>query len=561
MAGAVIHDVQRFGTIASILGKYGFGTLVGTLRQGKIKKITEEDALDDFRQNPRTTASNLREAIEALGTTYIKFGQMLSTRSDLLPKHYIDELSKLQEDSQVLAFEAIVELLNAHYGDWQKHFASIEPTPIGAASIAQVHRAVLHDGRHVVIKVQRPNLLPLIRSDIDILHVLAKALNSLFEEMAYFDLPSIIDEFERTIVQELDFNRERENIELFMHRYAEFRSVVFPEPVAELCSAQILVMQEIIGKKITLLEAGSPEARAASRTILDLAFKMILEDGIFHGDPHPGNVYVTPDGRVALLDFGLVGSFSPRQRELLMRIILAANLGDSALMARLLMALGHPTKRVVLADLESDIAQILQRHLKATLSSIDVAAFINDFVSVGQRHGVRIPSEFTSGVRALINVEGIIQALEPDLDVMKTLSAYAGRVMAETMTQEKISANLMHLGLHLTEFARTVPAHAVQIMQDLEHGGLAVRIQPEITHPINDALNSLSTRMSLSLMFLGLTFLMYLSDQSLLFDICLVISVIWVGMLIVWHSLASTKKRRFRLKQWLAARHRRRNWF
>ncbi len=559
LPGAMLHDAKRLGKILAVLSKYGLDSISDSFSQTHNK--AQDESIIDLKSNPVSTAQKIRLVIEELGTTYIKFGQMLSTRSDLLSKEYINELSKLQDNSPELSFETIEEILNEHFGDWHNTFQSIDPHPLGSASIAQVHQAVLCSGEQVVLKIQRPGLLPLIRSDVDILRILARGLDNIIEEISYFNLPELIDEFERTIVEELDFNHERENIEHFQNRYKDNPMFVFPTPNTELSYEKLLVMQKLEGCKITSIEPNTDHAKHLSQAILGIAFDMIFKDGVFHADPHPGNVFATPDGRIALLDFGAVGTFSPRQRELLMRVILAANLGDCGMMARTLLSLGHPTKRVILSDLENDISEILQRHLKASLNSIDVAAFAYDFVSAGQKHAIQIPSEFSSAIRALLSIEGIIQYLEPELDVMKTLATYANKLVTEAFGREALTLNLLQLGINATDIARTVPLQISQIMQDLEHEGLSIRLPDSSSDHIEDAVNALATRLSLTLTFLGLTYFAHISHHPTLFMLACLGDIIWCIILVRWHRSARKSKSRFKILPFIERAKRRKRWF
>lgn len=552
----MLHDAKRLAQIIAILSKYGLGALFST-----DSKKSQDHSLEELKKNPSSTADKIRRAIEELGTTYIKFGQMLSTRSDILTKEFIDELSKLQDNSPELPFETVEAILNEHYGDWHEKFESIDPKPLGSASIAQVHRAVLKNGERIVIKVQRPGLLPLIRSDVDILRKMAQALDNMIEEISYFDLPALIDEFERSIVDELDFNCERSNIRHFMNRYSDRPMFVFPTPYDELSDDKVLIMQELEGDKITTIEPDTPLAHKMAQSILELAFDMIFKDGVFHGDPHPGNVFATHDGRIALLDFGAVGMFSPRQRELLMRVILAANFGDCGMMARTLMSLGRPTKRVVLSDLENDIAVILQRHLKSSLNNIDVAQFAHDFVSAGQKYAIQIPSEFSCAVRALLSIEGIIQYLEPRLDVMKTLAQYANVLVTNFFSKDGLTFNMLQFGLNTSDLVRSVPLHVSQIMQDLDHEGLNVHIPENASEPFSDAVNSASTRVCLTMMFLGLTAFTHISDSPRLFVMMCIFDIVWCLILIRWHFVLRHSKKRLKVTPFLTRAQRRKRWF
>ena len=560
--GAVVHDVQRLGTIFNVLRRFGFGNIVSAVRSGLTGDFrTSNEIVESFKNQSDEMADKLRRMIEELGTTYIKFGQMLSTRYDLLPPNIINELSKLQDGSPQMSFETVESILNRTYGDYHEYFESVDSEVLGSASIAQAHRAVLKDGTHVVIKVQRPDLLPLIRSDIDIIHLIARTLDNHIEEIAYFNLPALIDEFERSIVSELDFNHERANIEYFMAHYGQNPMFVFPEPIVPLTRSNILVMREIEGKKITQIPPDTPEAHKMADAILDMAFEMVVKDGVFHADPHPGNVFATPDNRIGLLDFGLVGNFTTHQRQEFMRMILAIKLGDCGLIARSLMALGHPTRRVLLADLEAEISNILHKHVKSSLQSIDVTAFANEFVAAGQKFAVQIPSEFTNAVRALINIEGIIVYLKPDLDVIGTLGRFSEKLLADNLKKENIHTLMFQAGLEASELVRTVPSHFAQIMQDAEHDGIAVRLNRDAVVPVVDALNVHSTRVSISIMLVGVSLCLYLSGHTMLFDFALICCAVWIVFLMIWHVRARLTKSRMRINPILARIRRRGKWY
>ncbi|MBO5752819.1 MAG: AarF/ABC1/UbiB kinase family protein [Proteobacteria bacterium] len=564
MFGVVVHDVQRLATIASVLHKFGFGKLVKAINTGVSSDFqSSSEILESFKQQPADTAANLRAAIEELGTTYIKFGQMLSTRYDLLPGSIITELSKLQDGSPRMEFSVIETILNAAYGDYHDIFASIDETPLGAASIAQAHRATLKDGTHVVLKIQRPGLLPLIRSDIDILNIIAKVLDNHIEEIAYFNLPALIDEFERSIVSELDFTHERANIEYFIQKYGTNPMFCFPEPFKDLTRPNILVMREISGKKITTVDADTPQAHRMADALLDIAFDMVFREGIFHADPHPGNVFATPDNTIGLLDFGLVGTFTARQRSEFTRLVMAIHLGDCALIARSLLVLGHPTKRVILDDLEAEIAAILQKHIQTSLQNMDLANFANDFIAAGQKFAVQIPSEFTNAVRAIINLEGIIQYLNPNLNVMATLAQFSKKLISDNFKNENLVNLLFQIGLDVSDFGRSIPSHAAQIMQDLEHDGLAIRLNTEITHPLTDAINSMATRITITFMLIGMTLAIILAmpQRWLLIDIAIGICLLWCIILGFWHFKSKSAKNRLKLNPLLAQMKRRKQWF
>ena len=560
--GVVVHDMQRFATIANVLRKFGFGNIVRVIRDGAQFESSSE-LLNTFNDSSADLAPKIRATIEELGTTYIKFGQMLSTRYDLLPPNFVKELEKLQDGSPKMDFETVEGILNDAYGDYHSVFETIEEEPLGAASIAQVHRAVLKNGDHVVVKIQRPGLLPLIRSDIDILNVIAKTLDNNIEEISYFDLPALISEFERSIIAELDFKNEMQNIEYFIEHYRDHQMIVFPTPYPDISRHNILVMRELLGQKITTVTPDTEKAHEMADAILNIAFDMVFKEGVFHADPHPGNVFAMPDGKIGLLDFGLVGKFSVQQRSEFTHLIMGVHFGDCRAIARILLSLGHPTKRVILKDLEAEISTILQKYYVTSLKKIDVAAFAAEFVAAGQKFAVQIPSEFTNAVRALINVEGIIQYLNPNLDIVKTLAQFAEKLFLGNVQSGNLMNVALRTGLSLSEFCSSAPSQITQVMQDLEHDGLSVRIPDNINNPMLNGLNSMTTRLCLSLMLIGLTIALALisGKHPLLFDIVFILDLLWCIVLVCWHIQMRTTRAKFRINPMLKRMKRRRKWF
>lgn len=559
----VVHDVQRLATIAGVLRKFGFGNIVQAIRSGlSADTRSSSEILEKFKEQPSDMASKLKAAIEELGTTYIKFGQMLSTRYDLLPPNVIQELAKLQDSSPKLPFETVEGILNDAYGDYHDVFESIEQEPLGSASIAQAHKAVLKDGTHVVIKVQRPGLLPLIRSDIDIINLIAKVLDNNIEEIAYFNLPLLIKEFEQSIVSELNFLHELDNIEYFQNHYAGNEMFVFPTPYREYSRQNILVMQEIEGCKITTVEPDNEAAHKMSSAILDIAFDMVFREGIFHADPHPGNVFATPDGKIGLIDFGLVGRFSKSQRSAFTRLVLAIHLGDCAMIARILLTLGHPTKRVILSDLEREISDILSRYCLNSLENIDVAGFTTDFVAAGQKFAVQIPPEFTTAIRALINIEGIIQYLTPKFDIISALAHFSQKLLGDSLQQEDLKTMLLQAGLNLVEIGHSAPSQFTQVIQDLEHDGLAMRLPESTFNATSDAINTLATRLCISLMFSIITaaILIMPTTSNVPMILALIVDVIWIIILIAWHSHARSTRKKLRITPVISHIKRRRDY-
>ncbi|MBQ8036337.1 MAG: AarF/ABC1/UbiB kinase family protein, partial [Proteobacteria bacterium] len=288
-----------------------------------------------------------------------------------------------------------------------------------------------------------------------------------------------------------------------------------------------------------------------------------FEDGVFHGDPHPGNVFATPDHRIGLLDFGLVGTFTPRQRDEFTHLVLAVNTGDCSAIARILLSLGRPTKRVVLADLEAEIGAILQKYYLSSLKKIDAAAFANDFIAAGQKFAIQIPSEFTSAVRAVINLEGIILYLNPELDVTRTVAQFSRQLFAKKLDQENLVRLACQAGIGLAELGRGVPSHFAQFMQDIEHDGMAVRLPENTSAPLVDAVNTAALCLSVSVM-LGAALVaavLFMPHHQAAIWVVFGICVLWSAALFVIHARSRATRSKIRIDPILSGFRRRKKWF
>ncbi|MGI5830714.1 MAG: ABC1 kinase family protein [Bradymonadia bacterium] len=551
--GVVLHDVSRLAKIVSVLAKYGFGAVLGRIGLGKHR--ASKDLLE-LKNRPEETAKKLREALNELGTTYIKFGQMLSTRSDLLPKVYIDELQKLQDCVEPMPFENVLKIVIASIGPIEEHFEYIDEEVLGSASIAQVHRAKTLDGRELVLKVQRPNLHPLVRADIDIIHLIARGLTRWFEEFDYFNLPKLVEEFEKSLLQELNFTNELQNIQYFESHFKDNPQLIFPTPDTELSRPNVLAMRYIKGRKITDLSPNTEESKTVAEALIKLAFDMIFNDGIFHADPHPGNLLVCDGHKIGILDFGLVGSFSPSQRALMTTIVISVFLSNPEMIARCLVQLGQPTRRVVLRDLEDEVRSLLQRYIKSTLAELDAEAFVYDFLHAGQKFGVRVPVEFSSAVRALIHIESIILRLYPEIDIPDTLATMAKRLIADKRSPRLLARASLQSALSNADLVQNLPSHIAQLMLDLSQDGFPVKLHDNTLAPLKGPLLDLGTKISVSLILAAFVLVSLHWQNPIWHSIVCVVAAIWLLSIIVSHYKNRPQPKRFSLLRWFKTRRR-----
>lgn len=555
MLRAAYQDLGRLREIAGIVARHGYGHLAASLRRGKA--IPEDPRASAEAAEVGDAPVRLRRLLQDLGPTFIKLGQVLSTRADLVPSRYQRELAKLQDDVAPLPFETIREQLERVWGGpVEQHLAGIDEVPLATASIAQVHRARLPDGREVVVKVQRPRLERTIRADLDLLYLLAHLLDQTIEEMALYRPIDIVRAFERAILDELDFGIEAGNARAIAANFADDDRLVVPEIIDGLSSREVLVMQYVEGVKITALDPAVHDVDAVLSTVLDVSFQMAFLDGLFHGDPHPGNVLVLPDNRICLLDFGLVGRLTGNMQQNLVQLALAIGTRDADTTVRLVYRIGRPAERVPLDEFRDEVADMMGRYLVRSLDEVDAASLVNELLDVALRYKIRVPPDYALLAKAAITLEGIIRTLKPGLDITTTILPYAQRLMVQRYSPHALGQLALRGAMTVIDGAQHLPLVAHQLVTDLEAGRLCIRItNPELDR-LSRSLNDLGTKVFLGLVTGATIVGMFIvlarypwewRGWNLWALIGGLVSLWLVGMVVAWHVLY-TRLKKIRLR-------------
>jgi ubiquinone biosynthesis protein len=474
--GNAIGDIRRVTRIIQVAMRHGFGPtlskakLLDKLGLGEQAAAAGSDAPAPLR---------FRSMLEELGPTFVKFGQILSSRHDILPRDWVTELSRLQDAVSPLPFAEIAPELTRGLGkNYTDLFASVDEKPLASASIAQVHRATLKDGAQAVLKVKRPKIRENIRADMEILRYLAIALEAVVEEAGIYNPEGIVAEFEKTLNLEMDFRVEARNILRFAENFAGSSSLVIPRLIPELCSENVICMQYIEGVKITEIGAGF-DRDAIARNLLDAAFKQVYEDGFFHADPHPGNLLALPDNKVALLDFGQVGELTKLQKELLVSMSLAVALRDSESIARIIYRAARSDKRVKLSRLRMDVEDLLDRYIDMDISAVRSGTLLIELVEVASRERLRLPPEYTMLAKGSVTIEGIVRALAPNMNIGATMKPYAQRLLTDRYSADTLQEALVKLGMRLYAVMQDIPLQLDQIVGDIEEGRLNISVSGE----------------------------------------------------------------------------------
>jgi ubiquinone biosynthesis protein len=495
--GVAIRDAGRAREIVQVAMRHGFGELV--LRIPFAAPFVPRSVV--ARSVEGTPAERFAHLLGELGPTYIKLGQVLSMRSDLLPPEWIRALTKLQDQAPPISIEEVdVQIEKALGHPKSELFATFDDEPLATASIGQTHLATTKDGARVVVKVQRPGIGTRMRGDLDLLYMAARALESSIDELKLVQPSAIVAEFEKSLLRELSFTSELGHLVTMRRLLDPKRKVIVPEPIPELSSRTVLTMKFFAGKPARELKKGTPEARAAVTELIHAMCKGVLVDGFFHGDPHAGNILVGDDGTVCLLDLGLCGTLSPEQREDLVTLVLATILNDAATVARVLLKLGQPTQRVDIAELKADITRVRSDHVMVSaLSDFDSQAFIEEFARAIGKYRVRLAIEYSLLVKAAGTVEGLVRALDPDLDVIPLIRPYVEQVFTERWEPGKVVENALGGATGAASLLRTVPTHVDQILHDFQTGNLQVRpITPKLDQ-LPDRIHDSATRIAVSI--------------------------------------------------------------
>jgi len=501
MLRVAAQDLVRLRQIAGILTRHGYASLAKRIGTGKV----DPGDVEAVRKEARALSGpeRVRVVLQDLGPTFIKLGQVLSSRPDLVPSEYQRELERLQDDVDPLPYADIRAELEAAWERPVDEVATVDPRPLATASIAQVHRATLHDGSEVVVKVQRPNLAGLIRADLDLLYLLARLIDATVEEAALYRPVEVVRAFEHALLDELDFRIEASNARAIAANFAGDDRIFIPEIHTELSTTTVLVMDYAEGVKITDI-GEHHDVEAVLSTVLDIAFRMGFQHGLFHADPHPGNVLVMGDDRICIIDFGLVGRLTPVMQQNMIQLSMAVATRDAENTARLVYRIGRPLDRVPLHELRDHVADLMGRYLVRRLDEVDAAGLINELMDTAITYRIRVPPDYALLAKAAVTIEGIIRQLKPDLDIASTIMPYARQLISERYSPQALTKLAVRSAVGALDAAQDVPLLASQLLGDLEAGRLTVRVSHPEMNQIGRYLNDLGTKLFLGMVAMGL---------------------------------------------------------
>jgi ubiquinone biosynthesis protein len=447
---------------------------------------------------------SLVAALEELGTTFIKLGQILSTRSDLLSEDYITALSALQDRLPPVPFADVrTAILRELGGEPEELFARIDVTPLATASIGQVHAATLRDGTEVVVKVQKPGISQEVELDLAIMHDLAQLAASRLDLPLIRNLEETVEQFAEGLRNELDYMHEGRNADRLRRSFASDPRVRLPRVHWDLTSARVLTLDRLYGTKITnvdaLIEQGIDRSRIAN-TMAELVMRQIFELGFFHADPHPGNYLVLPDGTIGILDFGLFGTLDSETRRELLLLLAAWVRGDAEGLAESLVALGMTTGGGQFKPLRDDMRRVLRRYQDARLEEVNLSAVVSDIFRLARRYHLVLRGDLALMAKTLAMHEGLGLAIDPQFRLVEVAQPYVETALRRMYTPHPdLRAVALNLGAML-DLSSNFPQRAQRLLGRLERGDLGVSVRPEGTDVLMRDLNRMVNRLSISIL-------------------------------------------------------------
>jgi ubiquinone biosynthesis protein len=466
-------NLRRFTQIGRVLVRHGFGFVFDVRRDRREKKGLQEFLAPNF-------GVRLRRTLDDLGPTFVKFGQLLSTRSDILPEGVLFELQELQDTVRPMPAGTAQQIVERELGaPLEEVFVGFDPEPLGSASIGQVHRAVMRSGEVVAVKVQRPEAPGRVESDLELMREFADFLDRRFGRRIFVDVRGLVAEFETVIRRELDYTAEAANARRFAANFAE-TPVVIPKVYLEYSTSRVLTLQYIEGTRFRdirpLLLAPAERRRVASMGA-DAIFKMAFEDGFFHGDPHPGNLILTPQGDLALLDFGMVGYMSRGDIEALSRLFIAVIQRDGAAALRGLESLGVRYSAEVRGDLVRDLREFLNKYSGLSVGEVTLGQALSELISLARRYRLRVPPVFPLLTKALVTAEGLARAIDPTINVYEVARPYARRLLMERYDPEAVLEGARERALEYARYVEDYPDQLRQLLAEVADGELEVQLR------------------------------------------------------------------------------------
>ncbi len=542
------RSLRRYRQIVAILLKYGFGQVLDQMRIFAYLRMKRRVLGKKGEVEKLTYAQRIRFALEELGPTFVKLGQVLSMRPLLIPLELVMELTKLQDQVAPFLFAQVKQIVESELkAPLEEHFSSFETVPIAAASLSQVHKAVTKDGKTVVVKVQRPGIKEIIKADMEILKDLTNLLEKYVPESKQYDPVGMREELDKSIRREINFNNEARNIQVFGENFKEEKSIFVPKVFWDLTTSKVLTMDFIDGVKISNLS--ELEKRGIDKKKLALiggkmVFKQIFEDGFFHADPHPGNLFALEGNIIAPVDYGMMGKLSETTMNELADLLISVVTWHPGGIVKVYQDMEVVGEEVNLRALEADIADFLYKYHKIPLSRLDINTLMNEAFEIIHQYDIQVRSELMLFSKALMTYEEVGKMLDPDYDLVTQMIPYVKKLAYRKFKPKALLRDLFTTSVDLRDFLVTFPFELKRILKKLGKGRLSFTFQHKGLDKLILELDRSSNRISFSLVIaaiiVGSSLILRLETKYTLFGYPLlgILGYIFAGVLGVWLVIA-----------------------
>lgn len=494
----VLSNINRLKDIAKVMLRFGFEDLLERIDlPGVPLPKTGTPA-----EGHLTTEERIRRVLEDLGSTFIKFGQIMSLRPDLLPTSMIRELGKLQDDVGAVDFEAIKTVVESTFqAKLETVFAVFDPEPLAAASIAQVHKAVLRtEGAIVSVKIRRPHIRSTMENDMDILEYIANRLHASFEPLKVYDLPALVSHVRRTLRREMDLRREARNIAIARSYLREESDIHVPAVFEDYTSENILVMTHIQGTQVKELQLeDEDQARFLARLGLRTAVRQILDDGFFHADPHPGNMMVTADNRLCLIDWGMVGRLTERDRRELIELLQAIIQRDSHGLMTALFRLGEVAGDIDRRGLERELLDVVDTYYAVPLEEMNIGQLLMAIANIMREYRLQLHPDLLLMIKALVTAEGTARMIYPRLNIIAEARRDIERLARKRFGLRRIWQMAKSSLPALFHHRREIPGRLLRIMQKVEEGDLTIQFAHTNLETLLNTLENITNRLTFAM--------------------------------------------------------------
>lgn len=505
--------MQRFREIAIAFSRNGFGYLVRELGLYQVLSLPKRLFVKEQPEvHPKTRGERVRYFLEELGPTFVKIGQIASTRPDLIPEDILQELEKLQDNVPPFSYAEVQAIIRQELGgEVGTLFSKFQKVPLGAASIGQVHYGVLRTGEEVAIKIQRPKIEKAIKTDLEILKQLAQTAELRIDWAARYQISEIVNEFSKTLMEELDYTVEGQNADRIAEQFKDDATIRIPEVYWDFTTKKVLTMEYIEGIKLNelrKLQLKEYDTKILAERVANSIFHQILIDGFFHGDPHPGNITALPGNVVGFIDFGMVGRLTPEMKRNFASLVIAMMRQNTDGVIKAITKMGLVPEDVNMAQLRVDVDRLREKYYDVPFSQVSIGAAVNDLFTVAQKHRIQIPADLSLMGKSLLTMEGVVAKLDPDISIVNIAEPFGRHLLKERYRPKKVAESVFNQWGEYGEILIDLPKQLQEFASITKKGKLPLEISIPQAAIFLRKLDRMSNRLSFSIGLLSFSIIM-----------------------------------------------------